>query len=94
MKMVEQDFINNFSVKSEVSEDGKVLVCDYGYGNPFELDTKGALQLIEILKEFIKDKTIPLDYYPEYDETRDYPSDAFVRHNGEVKLAISIKGIY
>lgn len=54
----------------------------------------GAPQLIETLKEFVGDqKTMPLHYYPEYDETIDYPSDALVRHNGEVKLATSIKGI-
>lgn len=58
------------------------------------IDKQAAPQLIEILKEFVGDqKTIPLHYYPEYDETIDYLSDALVRHNGEVKLAISIKGI-
>jgi len=55
MKVIKQEFINDFSVRSEVSEDGKVLVCDYGYGNPFEIDNQGALQLIEILKEFVNE---------------------------------------
>lgn len=53
MKTIEQDFINDFTVRTEVADEGKVLVCDYGYGSPFELDHKGAQQLMSILQEFV-----------------------------------------
>ena len=53
MKTIEQDFINDFTVRTEIADERKVLVCDYGYSNPFELDHKGAQQLIAILQEFV-----------------------------------------
>lgn len=89
MRLIEQNGWGEFEVKID-----KDMMSIFQSDDHIVIAKDGALQLIEILKEFVGDqKTISLDYYPEYDETIDYPSDALVLHNGEVKLAISIKGI-